>query len=139
MPAVRDVVADGSHDARRLPRFEDDDDGVGLGSLKIRVNKIVATTFRRVYDWDVAFCSAFFHPGLKGRHAGRRADLKKPGANRASCCVAEKKRSGCVIKSLDQRLAVGFFIGFLVSLLISFLVSLFGSFFGSLFSNLRGR
>src|SRR5215469_14744394 len=65
MPAVRDVVADGSHDARRLPRFEDDDDGVGLGSLKIRVNKIVATTFRRVYDWDVAFCSAFFHPGLK--------------------------------------------------------------------------
>src|SRR5215471_4841043 len=65
MPPVRDVVADGSHDARRLARFEGDDDGVGLGSVKIRVNKIVATTFRRIYDWDVAFCSAFLHPGLK--------------------------------------------------------------------------
>jgi transposase len=50
MPAVRDLVADGRHDARWLVLFEDDDDGVGLGSVKIRVNKIVATTFRRIYE-----------------------------------------------------------------------------------------
>src|ERR1700731_2230743 len=43
VPSVRDLVADGSHDARRFSRFEDDHDGVGLGPFEIWVDELVTT------------------------------------------------------------------------------------------------
>jgi hypothetical protein len=43
VPSVRDLIADGSHDARGFSRFEDDHDCVGLGPVEIRVDEFVTT------------------------------------------------------------------------------------------------
>src|SRR3982074_2623819 len=52
VPSVRDLVADGSHDARRFSRFEDDHDAVGLGPFEIWVDELVTTPLRRLHDWN---------------------------------------------------------------------------------------
>jgi len=65
VPSVRDPIADGNHDARGLPRFEDGYDGVGLGSFEIRVDEFVTTALRRVHDRDVAPRGPVLHPALK--------------------------------------------------------------------------
>src|SRR5262245_15479518 len=41
MPAVRRLVANGGHDARRLTCFEDDDHLVRLRALEVRVDELV--------------------------------------------------------------------------------------------------
>jgi hypothetical protein len=53
MPSVRDLIADGNHDARRLARFEDDHHGAWLGSFEVRIDEFVATAFRRLDDRPV--------------------------------------------------------------------------------------
>src|SRR4249919_3225932 len=65
MPSVRDLIADGNHDARRLARFEDDHHGAWLGSFEVRIDEFVATAFRRLDDRDVALRSPFRDPALK--------------------------------------------------------------------------
>ena len=65
MPSVRDFVADGDHDARRLASFEDDHDCVGLGPFEIRVDEFVATALRRLDDRNVALRGPLLHPALK--------------------------------------------------------------------------
>ena len=65
MPSVRDLVADGNHDARRFSRFEDDHDCVGLGPFEIRVDEFVTTALRRLDDRDVALLGPLLHPALK--------------------------------------------------------------------------
>jgi hypothetical protein len=69
IPSIRDLVADGrhagSHDARWLARFEDNDDGVRLCSFEIRVDKFVATALRCLHDRDVALRGPLLHPALK--------------------------------------------------------------------------
>src|SRR5712671_7938854 len=65
VPSVRDPIADGNHDARGLPRFEDGYDCVGLGSYEIRVDEFVTTALRRVHDRDVALRGPVLHPALK--------------------------------------------------------------------------
>src|SRR5580704_14002376 len=42
MPSVRDLIADGNHDARGLARFEDDYHGARLGSFEVRIDEFVA-------------------------------------------------------------------------------------------------
>jgi len=65
MPSVRDLIADGNHDARRLARFEGDHHGAWLGSFEVRIDEFVATAFRRLDDRDVALRSPFRDPALK--------------------------------------------------------------------------
>jgi hypothetical protein len=65
MPSVRSFIADGSHDTRGLTRLEDDRHGAGLGSSEVRIDELVATTLRRLHDWDIALRGPFAHPALK--------------------------------------------------------------------------
>jgi ProQ/FINO family len=55
-----DLVADGSHDARRFSRFEDDHDCVGLGPFEV-----VTTALRCFDNRDVALFGPLRHPALK--------------------------------------------------------------------------
>src|SRR4029077_278466 len=64
VPSVSDLVADGSHDARRFSRFEDDHDCVGFGPFEIRVDEFVTTALRCFDNRDVAFFGPLPHPAL---------------------------------------------------------------------------
>src|SRR6266705_564730 len=61
VPSVRDLVANGSHDACGFSRFEDDHDCVGLGPLEIRVDEFVTTALWRLDDRNVAFFGPLCH------------------------------------------------------------------------------
>ncbi len=65
VPSVSDLVADGSHDARRFSRFEDDHDCVGLGPFEIRVDEVVTTALRCFDNRDVALFGPLRHPALE--------------------------------------------------------------------------
>ncbi len=65
MPSVRDLIADGNHNACGLARFEDDHHGAWLGSFEVRIDEFVATAFRRLDDRDVVLRGPFRHPALK--------------------------------------------------------------------------
>jgi hypothetical protein len=54
MPAVGGFVADGGDDARRLARFQHDDDRVGFGAFEIGFDKLVATALRRLQNRNVS-------------------------------------------------------------------------------------
>jgi hypothetical protein len=53
-PSVREFIANSNHDARRLPRFENDYDCVRLRSFEIWIDELVTTALRRLHDRDVA-------------------------------------------------------------------------------------
>src|SRR6266567_1763340 len=65
MPSVRELIANGNHDARWLARFEDDYDGVRLGTFEIWVDEFVTTAIRRLDDRDIALGCSLLHPLLK--------------------------------------------------------------------------
>jgi len=65
VPSVRDLIADGSHDARGFSRFEDDHDCIGLGPFEIRGDEFVTTALWRLHDRNVAFRGPLVHPALK--------------------------------------------------------------------------
>src|SRR5262252_1598526 len=65
VPSVRELVADGSHDAGGFASFEDDHDCIGLGPFEIRVDEFVTTAFRRLHDRNVALGGPLVHPALK--------------------------------------------------------------------------
>jgi hypothetical protein len=55
VPSIGGLIADGSHDARRFSRFEDDDDCVRLGPFEIRVDEVVTAALRRFDNRDIEF------------------------------------------------------------------------------------
>ena len=65
VPSIRELVADGSHDAGGFASFEDDHDCIGLGPFEIRVDEFVTTAFRRLHDRNVALGGPLVHPALK--------------------------------------------------------------------------
>jgi hypothetical protein len=65
VPSVRDLIANGSHDARGFSRLEDDHDCVGLGPFEIRVDEFVTTALWRLHDRNVALRGPLLHPALK--------------------------------------------------------------------------
>src|SRR5258708_3073584 len=65
VPSVRDLVANGRHDARRFARLEDDHDGIGLGAFEIRIDEFVTTALRRFDNREVALLGPLRHPALK--------------------------------------------------------------------------
>ena len=65
MPSIRELIANGNHDARWLARFEDDYDRVWLGAFEVLIDEFITTTIRRVDDWDIALGRSFLHPALE--------------------------------------------------------------------------
>ena len=65
VPSVRDLVADGCHNARGFSCFEDGHDLIGFGPFEIRVDEFVATALRCLHDRDVALRRPLLDPALK--------------------------------------------------------------------------
>ena len=82
MPSVCGLISDSDHDTRWLSCFEDDHDLIGLGPLEIRVNEVVGTALRRLYDWDLAHGRPLAYPALEllGDAAQRLARHCPPGS-----------------------------------------------------------
>jgi hypothetical protein len=65
VPAIVLGVADGDHDPGGLSGLQDDDHLVGLRSLEVRLDKLVAAAGRSVQDGDVPRLGAVLDPALK--------------------------------------------------------------------------
>jgi len=65
VPAVLFLVADGDQDAPWFSCFEDHDDLIRLGVVKIASDKIIAPTLRSIQDWSLPFCRLVRYPVVK--------------------------------------------------------------------------
>jgi hypothetical protein len=65
MPAAGCLFTDGDHDACRLARFQDNDDGIRFGTFEVRVDEVITTPFRCLQDGDVSLRAPTFYPQLK--------------------------------------------------------------------------
>ena len=65
MPAVRDLVADGDHDARRFSCLHYGDDLIGLCASEVRFDELVAAALWRLQNRDVALVRPSLQPLLK--------------------------------------------------------------------------
>ena len=65
MPAVRFTVAYCRHDARWFARLEDNHDSIRVCPFEIGIDKVIATTLRSLYHWDVALFRPLLQPALK--------------------------------------------------------------------------
>src|SRR5579863_1191262 len=100
MPAIVLLIADGSHDAGRLPCLEDDGYLIRLGSLQVRFHEFIAPAGRCIEDWRIPFLRPVFRPVLKligdlGQHVPAHREFLPVGGEEANGSFG-------LLKGLDQ-------------------------------------
>src|SRR5262249_38078640 len=67
MPAIFFLISDSGQDTCRFPRLENADDLIGLGSLEVAVDKLVAAPCGSFQDRGMPFSRAILHPVVELR------------------------------------------------------------------------
>jgi hypothetical protein len=65
MPSIGLAIAHGRHDARRLARLENHNHFVGLGSVEVGINEIIASALRGFNNREVPLAGPSLKPSLE--------------------------------------------------------------------------